>query len=289
MRVKKVSIMADKPNTFHIHMISDSTGETVNSVMRSVMSQFDDVEVEEHTWALVRTKGHLERVIEAITAEPGPVLFTIIDTELQTMLLTFCRRNRLPCIPILHRATKELQLFFGVKAKAKVGSQYELDEEYFEKMDAIHYTLAHDDGQETDTLDEADIILIGPSRTSKTPTCVYLSNRAIFAANVPIVHGVPLPDNLFKLEKPLIIGLVISPDRLEQIRKSRLLSLNETSSTDYIDVEKIEEEIREARKLYAQHKIPVIDVTRKSVEETCANIMQMFTKFKEERENSEQK
>jgi [pyruvate, water dikinase]-phosphate phosphotransferase / [pyruvate, water dikinase] kinase len=277
--------LSDKPKIFHVHMISDSTGETVNSVIRAVMSQFEEVEIEEHTWALVRTKGHLERVIEAIKAEPGPVLFTIIDAELQTMLLTFCRKNRLPCIPILHRATKELQLFFGVKAKARVGSQYELDEEYFEKMDAIHYTLAHDDGQEIETLDEADVILIGPSRTSKTPTCVYLSNRGINAANIPIVTGVPLPDNLFTLEKPLVIGLTIDPDRLEQIRKSRLLSLNEMSSTDYIDHEKIETEIKEARKLYTQYKIPVIDVTRKSVEETCANILQMYTKFKEERDS----
>ena len=265
-------------------MISDSTGETVNSVMRSVMSQFDDVEVEEHTWSLVRTKGHLERVIEAITAEPGPVLFTIIDTELQSMLMTFCRKNRLPCIPILHRATKELQLFFGVKAKAKVGSQYELDEEYFEKMDAIHYTLAHDDGQETETLEEADIVLVGPSRTSKTPTCVYLSNRGISAANVPIVKGVSLPENLFTLKNPFIVGLIISPERLVQIRKSRLLSLNEASETEYVNEEIIEDEIREARKLYAQNKWPVIDVSRKSVEEVCAQIVQLYTKFKEERE-----
>ncbi len=276
------------PKNFHIHMISDSTGETVNSVMRSVMSQFEDVEVEEHTWALVRTKGHLERVIEAITAEPGPVLFTIIDNELQTMLLTHCRKLRLPCIPILHRATKELQLFFGVKAKAKVGSQYELDEEYFEKMDAIHFTLAHDDGQETETLDEADIILVGPSRTSKTPTCVYLSNRGVGAANVPIVKDVPLPDILFQVTRPLIVGLIIDPERLKQIRKSRLISLNEVSSTDYVDEETIKEEVVAAKKLYAQNKWPVIDVTRKSVEETCANIMQLYTRFKEERENSEQ-
>jgi regulator of PEP synthase PpsR (kinase-PPPase family) len=276
--------MTEKPKTFHIHMISDSTGETVNSVMRSVMSQFDDVEVEEHTWSLVRTKGHLERVIEAITAEPGPVLFTIIDAELQSMLMTFCRKNRLPCIPILHRATKELQLFFGVKAKAKVGSQYELDEEYFEKMDAIHYTLAHDDGQETETLEEADIVLVGPSRTSKTPTCVYLSNRGISAANVPIVKGVPLPENLFTLKNPFVVGLIISPERLVQIRKSRLLSLNEASETEYVNEEIIEDEIREARKLYAQNKWPVIDVSRKSVEEVCAQIVQLFTKFKEERE-----
>jgi regulator of PEP synthase PpsR (kinase-PPPase family) len=276
--------MTEKLKTFHIHMISDSTGETVNSVMRSVMSQFDDVEVEEHTWSLVRTKGHLERVIEAITAEPGPVLFTIIDAELQSMLMTFCRKNRLPCIPILHRATKELQLFFGVKAKAKVGSQYELDEEYFEKMDAIHYTLAHDDGQETETLEEADIVLVGPSRTSKTPTCVYLSNRGISAANVPIVKGVPLPENLFTLKNPFVVGLIISPERLVQIRKSRLLSLNEASETEYVNEEIIEDEIREARKLYAQNKWPVIDVSRKSVEEVCAQIVQLFTKFKEERE-----
>jgi regulator of PEP synthase PpsR (kinase-PPPase family) len=271
--------------TFNIHLISDSTGETVNSVMRSVMSQFENVEAEEHTWALVRTKGHLERVLEEISSQPGPVLFTIVDSELQTMLLNHCRKLRLPCIPILHRATKELQLFFGVKAKAKVGSQYELNEEYFEKMDAIHFTLAHDDGQETETLDEADIILVGPSRTSKTPTCVYLSNRGISAANVPIVRDVPLPENLFHVTKPLIVGLIIAPERLKQIRKSRLVSLHETANTDYVDDEIIDIEVKEARKLYAQNNWPVIDVTRKSVEETCAQIMQLYDKFIDKKEN----
>ncbi len=270
-------------NNFHIHMISDSTGETVNSVMRSVMSQFENIEVEEHTWSLVRTQGHLDRVFESISQNPGPVLFTILDHDLQASLANHCRKLRLPCIPVLEKITRELSLYFGVEAKARPGKQYQLDEDYFHKMDAIHYTLAHDDGQEVDSMDEADIILVGPSRTSKTPTCVYLSYKGINAANIPIVAGVPLPEKLFEFKKPMVIGLIISPDRLEQIRKSRLLSLNETHSTDYVDEEKILVEVQEARKLYAKHKWPVIDVTRKSVEETSANIFQLYNKFKETR------
>jgi hypothetical protein len=270
---------------FDIHMVSDSTGETVSSVMRSVMSQFEKVEVEEHTWALVRTEGQMDRVLQSIEENPGPVLYTIIDRDMQAKLIKFCRKLRLPCIPVLAKITNELSSYFGVQAKAKPGRQYELDEEYFEKVDAIHYTLAHDDGQETETLDEADIILVGASRTSKTPTCVYLSYKGLYVANVPYVQGVPLPKNLFTIKEPLIVGLVISPERLGQIRKSRLLSLNEDKTTSYVDEEAILEELRESRKIFAKNNWPVIDVTRKSVEETSAQIMQIYSKYAQKKED----
>lgn len=269
---------------YDIHMVSDSTGETVSSVMRSVMSQFDDIDIEEHTWSLVRTDGHMQRVLDSITEKPGPVLYTIIDRDMQAALIKHCRKLRLPCIPVLDKITKDLSSYFGVKAKAKPGRQYDLDDEYFEKVDAIHYTLAHDDGQETETLDEADIVLVGASRTSKTPTCVYLSYKGLYVANVPFVHGVPLPENLFELDGPMVLGLVISPDRLGQIRKSRLLSLNESNTTDYVDEDAIIEELRESRKIFARNGWPVIDVTRKSVEETSAQIMQIYNKFIENRD-----
>lgn len=269
---------------FDIHMVSDSTGETVSSVMRSVMSQFENTEIEEHTWSLVRTDGHMQRVLDSISEKPGPVLYTIINRDMQAKLIKHCRKLRLPCIPILDRVTKELSSYFGVEAKARPGRQYELDDEYFEKVDAIHYTLAHDDGQETDSLDEADIILVGASRTSKTPTCVYLSYKGLYVANVPFVNGVPLPGSLFQAKEPMIIGLVISPDRLSQIRKSRLLSLNEDKTTDYVEEESIISELRESRKIFSKNGWPVIDVTRKSVEETSAQIIQIYNKFIEARE-----
>ncbi len=269
---------------YDIHMVSDSTGETVSSVMRSVMSQFENVEIEEHTWSLVRTAGQMDRVLDSISEAPGPVLFTIIDRDMQAKLIKHCRKHRLPCIPVLAKITHELSTYFGVEAKAKPGRQYELDEEYFEKVDAIHYTLAHDDGQETDTLEEADIILVGASRTSKTPTCVYLSYKGLYVANVPFVQQIPLPENLFSLKNPLVIGLVISPERLGQIRKSRLLSLNENNVTDYVDEDAILDELRESRKIFAKYRWPVIDVTRKSVEETSAQIMQLYQKFIQKKE-----
>jgi regulator of PEP synthase PpsR (kinase-PPPase family) len=263
-------------------MISDSTGETVNSVMRSVMVQFKaEIELEEHTWSLVRTNGQLERVLKSISENPGPVLYTLVDRDMQAALVKHCRRLRLPCIPVLTKITKELSAYFGVEVSSRPGRQYELDEEYFEKVDAIHYTLAHDDGQEVETLDEADIIIVGASRTSKTPTCVYLAYKGINAANVPYVEGVPLPEQLFELKDKFIVGLVIHSERLGQIRKSRMLSLNEERETSYVDMDFITNELRESRKLFSKNGWPVIDVTRKSVEETAANVLQLYAKFKE--------
>lgn len=268
-------------SSLHIHLVSDSTGETVSSIARSAMSQFEDINPEEHTWSLVRTKGQMEKVIEQIKKEPGIVLYTVIDRDLQAMLLKECRSLKIPCIAVLSRVLMEMSNHFGVEAKASPGRQHELDEEYFERVEAINFTLAHDDGQNTEELDEADVILVGVSRTSKTPTCVYLSYRGLNAANVPYVKDCPLPDTLFKVKNPLIIGLVISPERLVQIRKSRLLSLNEKRDTSYVDMEKIKEEVLEAKKLFLKNKWPVIDVTRKSIEETTANIIQLYTKHKD--------
>jgi regulator of PEP synthase PpsR (kinase-PPPase family) len=265
----------------HIHLISDSTGETVNSVMRSSISQFEDVEVEEHNWSLVRTQGQLERALEGISKNPGPVLYTIVDTEISEKLTRHCYSLRVPCIPILTKVVEELQTYFGVTAKAKLGGQYALDENYFARVEAIHFTIEHDDGQEVETIDKADVILVGVSRTSKTPTCVYLSYRGINVANIPFVRGIPLPEKLFELKKPLIVGLVIAPERLNLIRKSRLVSLHEENETSYVNIDEIVEEVRESRRIFAKYNWPVIDVTRKSVEETSALIIQLYEKHKE--------
>jgi [pyruvate, water dikinase]-phosphate phosphotransferase / [pyruvate, water dikinase] kinase len=274
----------DNNRTFHIHMVSDSTGETASSVVRSVMSQFENVKTEEHTWPLIRTKGQLQRVINGIKEQPGIVLFTIIDHELQEMLVNACREIRLPYVPILSRITRELAGYFGVEAKASPGGQYKLDEEYFARVEAISFTLAHDDGQNTEELDEADIVLVGVSRTSKTPTCVYLSYKGIKAANIPYVSGCPLPDKLFQLNGPFIVGLVITPERLLQIRKSRLVSLSENRETTYVNMDAIKQEVLEARQIFNKFQWPIIDVTRRSVEETCAKIMQLHQSHKDKKE-----
>lgn len=266
---------------FHLHLVSDSTGETVSSVARSVLSMFDGTEAEEHLWSLVRTKGQMDKVLEGIRENPGLVLYTIMEEKLQQQLKEGCRSMEVVCIPVLNHIIREISDFLGLKKmKSAPGRQYELDEEYFTRVEAINFALAHDDGQNAHNLDEADIVLVGPSRTSKTPTCVYLSYRGYNSANVPFVMNCPLPETLFTLKKPLVVGLVISPERLIQIRKTRLMSLNETRETSYVDMDKIKEEVAEARKIYAKYNWPVIDVTRRSIEETVANIINLYNERK---------
>lgn len=264
----------------HVHLVSDSTGETVSSIMRSVMTQFPEVKVHEHVWSLVRTNGQMDRVIDGIKQQPGIVLYTIIDSRLQSALMEACIEHQQPCVPVLNRAIREISNYIGQKAEGVVGRQYELDEEYFARVEAINFTLAHDDGQQPEDLNDADIVLVGVSRTSKTPTCVYLSYRGLNVANVPFVSGCTLPDSLFSLTKPLVMGLVISPDRLMQIRKSRLLSLHESRETSYVDIDAIKDEVREARKLFTKHGWKTLDVTRRSVEETAALILQEYQNYK---------
>lgn len=266
------------PRSFHLHMVSDSTGETLSSISRSVMAQFEEVSPVEHTWSLVRTPGQMERVIEAINDNPGIVMHTVMHSEMRKQLETACDVQKIPCFAALDRVVQQLSSHLGINPSHAVGQQYKMDEQYFNRVDAVHYAIAHDDGQATAELDEADVVLVGVSRTSKTPTCVYLSYRGIKAANVPYVHNCPLPDNLFSLKKPLVVGLVINPERLSQIRKSRLMGIHESPDTNYTDMENIKAEIKDARMLFNKQGWPVIDVTRKSIEETSAQVIQLLEK-----------
>lgn len=265
---------------FHLHLVSDSTGETVSSVSRAALAQFEGVEHEEHIWSLVRTPGQMEKVIAGIKAHPGVVLYTLVDEKLHDMIHAECKKRNLPCIPVIAPVVSELGQYLGVASKARPGKQHELDEEYFLRVEAINYTLSHDDGQSTQGLENADIILVGVSRTSKSPTCVYLANKGYKVANVPFVYGCPLPDNLETLTGPLIVGLTIATDRLLQIRKSRLQAINHDKDTNYVDVDLVQKEIAESRKLFHKHRWPIIDVTRKSVEETAATIVQYYTEHR---------
>lgn len=269
---------------FHIHLVSDSTGETVGSVARAALVQFENVEPEEHIWTLVRTRSQMDRVIAGVEESPGVVLFTLVDEELKASLKRCCQKLKLPCIAVVASVVAEISNFIGEESHGTVGKQHQLDEEYFERVEAINFTLAHDDGQAHWELEEADVVLVGPSRTSKSPTCVYLAYRGLRAANVPYVMGCPLPEVLFQLKNPLIIGLTISPDRLQQIRKTRLQSLKQEEETNYVDSVQIQQEIDESRKLFRQHGWPIIDVSRRSVEETAATIQQYFQKYQEKKE-----
>lgn len=261
---------------YHLHLVSDSTGETVSSVARACLVQFEGVQVSEHVWSLVRTKGQMEKVAAAIATAPGPVIYTLINPALRDLLADRCRRIDVPCIPVLDPVLTALQNYFHSQSGAAPGRQHIMDAEYFARIDAMHYTIAHDDGQSLHDLDEADVILVGPSRTSKTPTCVYLANRGVKAANVPLVPHVSAPTELMEATRPFIVGLVTDPERLVQIRRSRLRLLQKDVETAYTDIEQVENEMREARKLFTRKHWPVIDVTRRSIEETAATILQMM-------------
>lgn len=266
---------------FHIHLVSDSTGETVASVARAALSQFEGTRHEEHIWSLVRTPAQLEKVLAGIDGHPGMVLYTLVDAKLRDRLREQCAHRKLPCVAVLAPVVAELTNFLGVESSARAGRQHELTEDYFARVEAINFALAHDDGQGTWELEDADVVLVGASRTSKSPTCIYLAYRGLKAANVPFVHGIPLPDNLSQLQKPLVIGLTIGIERLLQIRKTRLQSIDHDKNTNYVDEELVKEEVAEARRFFAKHKWPVIDVTRRSVEETAATIIQQVQERKE--------
>lgn len=259
----------------HLYLISDSTGETVQSIGRACAVQFEDVEVIEHLWPMVRSPRALETVLDELDDEPGLVLYTLLDRALAETLESFCQQQGLTCVSVIDPFIKVMADYFGAKSRDLPGRQHELDEEYFERIDAINYVMRHDDGQQTANLEEADVVLVGVSRTSKTPTSIYLANRGVKAANVPIVPNQPLPETLFALDRPMVVGLTEDPRRLVDIRKSRLqLSLGDTQ-TDYTDIDAVKKEVADARRLFSRHGWPVIDVTRRSIEETAAAILRL--------------
>lgn len=261
---------------FHVHLVSDSTGETLNAVTKAVCARFEDLLPIEHIYPLMRSPRQLDRVLKEIEAAPGVVIHTIVDRVLRTNLEEGCRAQGAPCIAALDPLTAALGRYLGASLSTRVGAQHTLDTDYFNRIEALNYAIAHDDGQAGQDLESADVILVGVSRTSKTPTCVYLAHRGVRAANVPMVPGVALPPRLFEMTRPLIVGLLISPDRLIQIRRNRLLSLNETRDSAYIDIEAVREETVAARRLFERHGWPVIDVSRRSVEETAAAVINLL-------------
>jgi regulator of PEP synthase PpsR (kinase-PPPase family) len=261
---------------FHVHLVSDSTGETLNAMARAVCARFTNVLPIEHIYALVRSQRQLDRALGDIEEAPGVVIHTIVDDKLRHALEEGCRRLDMPCIPALDPLVSALSRYLGAATTSRVGAHLRLDNDYFNRMDALNYAIGHDDGQGGQDLDEADVVLVGVSRTSKTPTCIYLAHRGVRAANVPLVPGRPIPEKLTQLKKAMVVGLTISPDRLIQIRRNRLLSLQENRQSSYIDTDVVRDEIIQARRLYERHAWPTIDVTRRSVEETAAAILNLM-------------
>jgi len=262
---------------FHMHLVSDATGETLNTVARAAAAHYSDYRPVEHIYALVRTAKQLQRVLDDIERQPGVVLFTIIDADLRHHLEDHCTRLGLPCIPILDPVINSLAQYLKTQSRPHVGGQHALNAEYFRRIEALNFTMSHDDGQNTDDLDKADVVLLGISRTSKTPTSIYLSQRGIKTANVPIVPGTPIPLSLLELKGPLVVGLIASAERIAQIRRHRLLTLHETRETAYADPRHITDEMVHMKRLCSEKNWPMIDVTRRSVEETAAAVLNLLT------------
>ncbi|WP_010161548.1 MULTISPECIES: pyruvate, water dikinase regulatory protein [unclassified Sphingomonas] len=257
----------------HLHLLSDSTGETLENIAKAALAQYDDVETIRHFWPMVRTEAHLERILQEISQNPGLVLFTLVNSETRKTLETRCRALGLPAVAPLDGVTGALSGLLGQAAKARPGRQHVLDAAYFARVDAIQFTIAHDDGILSEDWEEADIVLAGVSRSSKTPTSIYLANRGFKTANIPIVIESPPPLNLYTLKNPIVVGLTTSADRLIQVRRNRLLSLNQKTETAYVDHEAVTREVAYARRMFADNGWPVIDVTRRSIEETAAAII----------------
>lgn len=261
---------------FHVHLVSDSTGETLNAMAKAVTARFDGVIPIEHIYALVRSPKQLERVLEEIEAAPGVVLHTIVDRELRAMLEAGCRRLDMPHIGALDPLVAALSRYLGAALSTRVGAQHALDHDYFNRMSALDFAMSHDDGEGLSDLEQADVVLVGVSRTSKTPTCIYLAHRGVRAANVPLVPGQEPPAVLAQLKGPLVVGLTVSPDRLIQIRRNRLMGLGEDRESAYIELESVREETVRARRLFEKRGWPAIDVTRRSVEETAAAVINLL-------------
>jgi regulator of PEP synthase PpsR (kinase-PPPase family) len=266
----------------HLHLVSDSTGETVITVARAGVSQFDGVIPVEHVWSFVRNRAQVDQVLTMVKALPGVVIFTLVSPDLRQALQEGCHKLNTPCVPILDGVFDALSSLLGAETRPQIGRQHAMDAGYFSRIEAMNFMLHHDDGQAVWDLDQADLVLVGVSRTSKTPVSIYLANRGIKVANVPVVPNCPVPVELEQLTRPLVVGLTINPEPLVQIRMNRLRQLRAEQpggpsfDGDYAELERVREELVHARRLFARHGWPVIDVTRRSVEESAAALLQLL-------------
>ncbi|MEP9354561.1 pyruvate, water dikinase regulatory protein [Xanthobacter sp. KR7-65] len=274
---------ASKPGEsyFHLHLVSDATGETLINVGRAACAQYANVLPIEHVYPLIRSMKQLERVLNEVENNPGILLYTLVDKELRDRLRQRCEALGVPHMSVLAPVVRLFQSYLGGEPTPRIGGQHSLDASYFKRIDALNFTVMHDDGHLTDDLEHADVVLLGVSRTSKTPTSIYLANRGIKTANIPLVPNVPLPPGVEKLKKPLVVGLVASPERIVEIRQNRLLGLNAgDTGTSYTDREAVSEELAFSRRLCARNGWPLIDVTRRSIEETAATILGLYAERK---------
>jgi len=260
----------------NIHLISDSSGETVTGVVRACLAQYEEQKIKKYLWWLIRTKEQIKKTLETIKKKPGVVIFTLLDNEVRNILEKECKEIGVPCVSVLDPVMSAMKVVFNSEGDQEIGKQHNLDEEYFERINAMHFALDHDDGQRINTLNDADIVLVGVSRTSKTPTCMYLANRGFKVGNIPLVPGHSITDDLDIITNPFFVGLVCEPQSLVNIRQNRLKIMKEKKVIDYANEDSVRMEVNFSRRLFRKMQWPVIDVTRKSIEETAASIIQLF-------------
>lgn len=268
----------------HLHLISDSTGETTHQMGRAAMAQFEDVEVIEHVWTLVRTEDHLIAIQDSIAKYKGVVLFSIADRSLRAKMETICEKLQVPTVSVMDHVVHTISKVLGQPVTGVTGGQHRMDQAYFERMEALEFAIHHDDGQGISTIEKADILIVGVSRSSKTPTSIYLAHRGYKVANYPLVPKVPMPLDEIPYQDIFIVGLIRDARGLAQIRRSRLAAINDQQNSEYADYESISEEVTNARRLFNTHKWPIIDVSRRSVEETAAAIINLHGRWLENRQ-----
>ena len=262
--------------TFHLHMISDATGETLNTLAKAVRVQYAQVRAIEHLHPLVRSRRELDRVLKDVAAAPGIVLYTLFNKELTEALEQSCKELKVPCVAPLKHVLQVFESYLGMVSTPTVGGQHVLDADYFRRIEALNFSMVHDDGHLPENLNDADIILLGISRTSKTPTSIYLANRGFKTANVPLVPGIALPPQIEQPSKAFMVALVASPERIAQVRQNRVIEQAHGHLEEYVDRDAIAAEIAQTRQLCARHGWPIIDVTRRSIEETAAAIIRLY-------------
>jgi regulator of PEP synthase PpsR (kinase-PPPase family) len=273
--------MSPKQN-IHIHLISDATGETTHMLARAALGKFAGAQAIEHVWTLVRTMEHLKTIKDEIAEHGGVVFYSISDADIRQELEQICQKSRVPYLSILDPAVRTLSKVLGKPTTARIGAQHRMDEAYFNRMEALEFAVHHDDGQAMSSIHNADILLVGVSRSSKTPTSIYLANRGYKVANYPLVPGIAPPIELMQNKNVLVVGLINEARRLSQIRRNRLESMNVEKDIDYADIRKINDELNQATKLFKEQGWPIIDVSRKSIEETAAEIINIHSQWVEE-------
>nr|CDP79274.1 Putative pyruvate, phosphate dikinase regulatory protein [Bartonella schoenbuchensis] len=274
--------MQKEKKSFHLYMISDATGETLISAARAVASQYTMYQAIEHLYPMIRNKTQLQKILDEIQEEPGIVLYTIIDEEMKQLLSKVCAKIGTPCVAILDPVLNAFQSYLGTPTNLRASAQHGLNADYFRRIEALNFTIDHDDGQSPDSILDADVILVGISRTSKTPTSIYLANRGIKTANIPLIPGIDLPQTLLEEKNVLVVGLIASAERISHIRQNRDLGEG-FAIENYTDRTSIARELIYAKRIYERFGWPIIDVTRRSIEETAAAVFKLLSQFRERR------